>query len=82
MPVFVSFFCFGCDYSYLPESYVLAGTIYLHIGLVTEHSVPMHHAFGILKLPDNWKHCYFERSLTDYMDHDNCPMTLKRFWTL
>ena len=24
----------------------------------------------------------FERSLIDYMDHDNCPMTLKRFWTL
>ena len=30
----------------------------------------------------SWKHCYFERSLIDYMDHDNCPMTLKRFWTL
>ena len=31
---------------------------------------------------NSWKHCYFERSLIDYMDHDNCPMTLKRFWTL
>ena len=25
------------------------------------------------------KHCYFKRGLIDYMDHDNCPMTLKRF---
>ena len=46
----------------------------------------------LVKLPDNikaadsvqnfkkqLKHCYFERSLIDYMDHDNCPMTLKRF---
>ena len=31
---------------------------------------------------NSWKHCYFERSLIGYMDHDNCPMTLKRFWTL
>ena len=63
-------------------------------GLVTEHSVPMHHAFGMssLKKPrllivsktsrNSWKHCYFERSLIDYMDPDNCPMTLKHFWTL
>ena len=25
---------------------------------------------------NSWKHCYFERSLFDYMDHDNCPLTL------
>ena len=63
-------------------------------GLVTEHSVPMHHAFGMSSLTtsrvlimcktsrNSWKHCYFERSLIDYMDHDNCPITLKCFWTL
>ena len=56
-------------------------------GLVTEHSVPMHHAFGMSSLTtsrllrvcktsrSSWKHCYFERSLFNYMDHDNCPLT-------
>ena len=55
--------------------------------MVTEHSAPMHHAFGMSSLTtsrllivckasrNSWKHCYFERSLFDYMDHDNCPLT-------
>ena len=23
-------------------------------------------------------HCYFERSLFDYMDYDNCPLTFSK----
>ena len=66
-------------------------------GVVTEPSVPMHHAFGMSSLTTSrllimcrtsrhrWKHCYLERSLfVDYMDHKHLSTDyfLKRFWTL
>ena len=66
-------------------------------GLVTEHFVPMHHAFGMSSLTtsrllivcktsrNSWKHCYFEGV---YLTTSIWTMTtvhwlsLKRFWTL